>query len=70
MAAGLLQGRTVLLVTHDAAEASRLGHRILLMAPDGLAEAAAPEATPPRDFDAPETLACQGRLLRMMMQAA
>ena len=35
LAAGLLAGRTVLLVTHDPAEAARLGHAILLMTADG-----------------------------------
>ena len=42
LAAGLLAGRTVLLVTHDPAEAARLGHAILLMTPTGVTAAPRP----------------------------
>jgi putative hydroxymethylpyrimidine transport system ATP-binding protein len=70
LAAGLLAGRTVLLVTHDPAEAARLGHAILLMSAGG-ATPAAPPATPPvRPYDDPETLACQARLLSLLRRAA
>ena len=50
LAAGLLAGRTVLLVTHDPLEALRLGERIYVMAgrPASLQPAPAPEGTPPR----------------------
>jgi putative hydroxymethylpyrimidine transport system ATP-binding protein len=69
LAAGLLAGRTVLLVTHDPAEAARLGHAILLMSA-GAATPAAPPATPPvRPYDDPETLACQARLLHLLREA-
>jgi len=70
LAAGLLEGRTVLLVTHDPAEAARLGHAILLMSAGGVTEAAPPSAPPVRAVDDPGTLACQGRLLAMLRQAA
>ena len=50
LAAGLLAGRTVLLVTHDPLEALRLGERIYVMAgrPASLQPAPAPDGPPPR----------------------
>ena len=50
LAAGLLAGRTVLLVTHDPLEALRLGDRIYVMAgrPASLHSAPAPDGPPPR----------------------
>jgi putative hydroxymethylpyrimidine transport system ATP-binding protein len=70
LAAELLDGRTVLLVTHDPGEAARLGHAILLMSPAGVVAAAPPQAPPVRAFDDPETLACQARLLAALRRAA
>ena len=70
LAAGLLAGRTVLLVTHDPGEAARLGHAILLMTPAGVTAAPVPPTPPVRPFDDPETLAAQGRLLALMRRAA
>ena len=54
LAAERLQGRTVLLVTHDPLEALRLGQRILLLAgkPAQLREVAPPVGPPPRDLQA------------------
>ena len=51
LAAELLVGRTVLLVTHDPFEALRLGHRIHVMSgrPARLDEPLAPPGLPPRD---------------------
>ncbi len=69
LAAELLAGRTVLLVTHDPAEAARLGHAILLMTPDGITAAPVPPSPPVRPVDDPATLAAQGRLLAMMRAA-
>ena len=69
LAAGLLAGRTVLLVTHDPAEAARLGNAILLMTASGVTAAPVPPAAPVRPADDPETLAAQGRLLAMMRAA-
>ena len=67
MAARLLSGRTVLMVTHDPAEAARLGDRILVMTPAGLSTHPAPPGPVPRRHDATEVLAAQaaltGRLL-------
>lgn len=69
LAAELLAGRTVLHVTHDAAEAARLGHRVLLMTRDGISAVPPPKTPTPRLYDAPDTLAFQGRLLRLLMEA-
>lgn len=70
LSARLLVGRTVLLVTHDPAEAARLGDRILLLRETGLTEWPAPEPRPPagaRPYDAPGVLALQADLMRGMM---
>ncbi|SDE15703.1 ABC transporter ATP-binding protein [Limimaricola pyoseonensis] len=68
LSAELLAGRTVLHVTHDAGEAARLGRHVLLMSREGLETVTPPTCAPPRRFDAPETLAFQGRLLRQLME--
>ena len=70
LAAELLTGRTVLHVTHDVAEAARMGHRVLLMTTTGIEALTPPPAPPLRAFDAPHTLEFQGRLLRRMMETA
>ncbi len=70
LSARLLADRTVLLVTHDPAEAARLGDRILLLREEGLTEWAAPPPRPEgaaRPYDAPEVLALQADLMRGMM---
>ena len=69
LAADLLRGCTILHVTHDTAEAARLGDRILLMTEAGIASIAPPATPAPRIHDAPETLASQGHLLRLLMAA-
>ncbi|MGA6925205.1 MAG: ABC transporter ATP-binding protein [Desulfosarcina sp.] len=53
LAAELVQGATVLLVTHDPLEALRLGHRIHVMSgsPARLGEAVLPPGRPPRNLD-------------------
>ncbi len=65
LAAGLLAGRTVFLVTHDPAEALRLGQRIHVMAgrPARLDEALLPPGAPPRPLGDP---ACAGLLAELM----
>ena len=65
LAATLLAGRTVLLVTHDPLEALRLGHRIHVMygRPARLDGALMPAGAPPRDVTDPALLALQGDLL-------
>jgi putative hydroxymethylpyrimidine transport system ATP-binding protein len=65
LAATLLAGRTVLLVTHDPLEALRLGHRIQVMSghPARIVGAAPPTGAPPRDLHDPALLARHGDLL-------
>jgi putative hydroxymethylpyrimidine transport system ATP-binding protein len=48
LAAQVLVGRTVLLVTHDPAEATRLGHSIQIMKDTGITAFPPPSGTPPR----------------------
>ena len=69
LAAELLAGCTVLHVTHDAAEAARLGDKVLLMTRDRITPVTPPEGPTPRVYDASDTLAFQGRLLRLLMAA-
>ncbi|GGB23451.1 ABC transporter ATP-binding protein [Allosediminivita pacifica] len=68
LSAEVLAGRTVLHVTHDAAEAARLGQTVLLMTCSGITAIEVPQTPAPRRFDAPETLAFQGHLLRQLME--
>ncbi|MGB0851711.1 MAG: ABC transporter ATP-binding protein [Pikeienuella sp.] len=66
LAAHLLSDRTVLLVTHDPAEAARLGHNIYVMDGGGLTEAPAPETPPIRGLEDPASLACRAWLYRVL----
>jgi putative hydroxymethylpyrimidine transport system ATP-binding protein len=70
LAAEALQGRTVLLVTHDPAEAARLGQSIVVMTQHGLTPCAPPAAPAPRHVDDLETLETQGALLKLLREAA
>ena len=72
LAARLLVGRTVLLVTHDPLEALRLGHRIHVLAgqPARLDAALEPPGAPPRAVTDPALLALQGELLKRLAAAA
>jgi putative hydroxymethylpyrimidine transport system ATP-binding protein len=68
LAAHLLAGRTVLLVTHDPLEALRLGHGIQVMTghPARIAGTPPPPGAPPRDLHDPALLARQGDLLAQL----
>lgn len=72
LAAGLLAGRTVLLVTHSPLEALRLGHEVRIMSglPARLDPPLRPPGEPPRDAAEPALLALQGRLLDRLARAA
>lgn len=70
LAATLLAGRTVLLVTHDPAEAARLSHEIFVMDTNGLAAADVPDSTPIRAYDDPDVFACQSALMTRIREAA
>lgn len=70
LSANLLQDRTVLLVTHDPAEAARLGDRILLLTETGIEDQPIPGPRPQgaaRPYDAPQVLSAQAALLRRML---
>jgi putative hydroxymethylpyrimidine transport system ATP-binding protein len=71
LAATLLAGRTVLLVTHDPLEALRLGHRIHVMAgqPVRIEPPIEPQGQPPRDLHDAPLLALQGDLLARLADA-
>ena len=68
LAAELLAGRTVLLITHDPLEACRLGHRLLVLSGEP-ARLGAPIRVPgpvPRPPDDPSLLRTQGELMRRL----
>ena len=71
LAARLLAGRTVLLVTHDPLEALRLADRIIVMAgrPARLGAPLEPLGSPPRAVDDAEVLELQGVVLRRLAEA-
>ena len=69
LASELLNGRTVLQVTHDPAEAARLGHRIYVMRRSGLHREPVSDSIPPRQVDDPECLRVQGQLHRFLLEA-
>lgn len=69
LAAEWLQHSTILLVTHDPAEAARLGETIYLMSEKGLSEVEPPASAAIRAIDDEAMLACQGRLLKQLREA-
>jgi putative hydroxymethylpyrimidine transport system ATP-binding protein len=66
LAAEVLHGRTVLLVTHDPSEATRLAHQIIIMSAQYAQAWPVPDTPAPRAIDDAQTLACQTRLLAHM----
>ncbi|MCI0508885.1 putative hydroxymethylpyrimidine transport system ATP-binding protein [Chromohalobacter marismortui] len=68
LAARLLAGRTVLLVTHDPLEALRLSDRILILSgqPASLSDVDVPDGHPPRALDAPDVQRMQSHLVRRL----
>ncbi len=72
LAARLLAGRTVVLVTHDPLEALRLGHqvRVLSGTPFRVGPAIEPPGPVPRDPSDPVLLGLQGRLIADLRSAA
>lgn len=66
LAAEVLTTRTVLLVTHDPAEAARLAHQITVMSAQNTQNWPVPETPALRDINAAQTLACQARLLEYL----
>ncbi|MFT6089412.1 ABC transporter ATP-binding protein [Sulfitobacter sp.] len=66
LAAEVLHGRTVFLVTHDPSEATRLAHQIIIMSAQDAQAWPVPDTPAPRAIDDAQTLACQTRLLAHM----
>ena len=66
LAADVLRGRSVILITHDPLEAARLADRGWLMGPEGVAALDLPATAPPRPLDAPETPAAQAARSRRL----
>ncbi len=69
LAMELLSDRTVLLVTHDPAEAARVGHAIHILTEDGLETVPTPTAPAPRPVNDPETLTATGELYAKLRAA-
>lgn len=71
LAAELLVGRTVLMITHDPFEACRLGHHLVVMSgePATLGAPITVSGAIPRAPDDPELLRTQGRLMRLLTDA-
>ncbi|MEL6586092.1 MAG: ABC transporter ATP-binding protein [Pseudomonadota bacterium] len=63
LAAELLAGRTVLLVTHDPAEAARLADQITVLTRKGTEDWPVPDTPALRAINHPQTLNCQAKLL-------
>lgn len=70
LTAEVLEGRTVLLVTHDPAEAARLGHAIKVMTENSLRDVAPPKGDVPRAVDHPDVLKIQASLLAQLREDA
>ena len=70
LAAQHLQGKTILLVTHDPAEAARLGESILVLSMNGIKNVCPPEGGIIRAYDEHTVLGCQGQLLRLLRAEA
>ncbi len=70
LAAELLQGRSVLLITHDPLEACRLGHRLVVLSghPARLGPPISIAGPTPRAPDDAELLRVQGRLMRVLTE--
>ncbi|MEP3297160.1 MAG: ATP-binding cassette domain-containing protein, partial [Pseudoruegeria sp.] len=65
-----LARRTVLLVTHDPAEAARLGDQISIMTQTDLIPMNVPHSSAPRPVNDPATLVLQGQLYQLLREGA
>lgn len=62
----MLKDKTVLLVTHDPAEAVRLAHQLYVMSDNAIRGHRTPANLPPRELEHPVTLAAQAELLKAL----
>ncbi|MFU8863559.1 MAG: ABC transporter ATP-binding protein [Rhodobacterales bacterium] len=67
LAARMLTGRTVVLITHDPLEAARLATRGYLMSTAGAVALALPAEPAPRALSSPATLSAQAALYRHLL---
>lgn len=72
LAAELLAQHTVLLITHDPAEACRLSHRLLVLSPYpfGIDDSHSIAGLPPRAPDDLDSMRSQAELLQQLIKAA
>jgi len=72
LAAELLAQHTVLLITHDPAEACRLSHRLLVLSPYpfGIDDSHSIAGLPPRAPDNLDSMRSQAELLQQLIKAA
>lgn len=72
LAAELLSDRTVLLITHDPAEACRLSHHILVLSkhPGGIDDSHSVAGSPPRALDDPAVIQSQSELMQQLLRGA
>jgi len=70
LAAEVLAGHTVLLITHDAAEACRLSHHLLVIGSAGVETSAPLQGQPPRAVDDLRLLQSQAALLNQLSRIA
>ncbi len=66
----VLEGRTVVMVTHEPLEALRLAEKVFVMGAGGVAEAGVPAAPAPREAGDAEVLRLQAELLARLAEAA
>ncbi|MGJ0480001.1 ABC transporter ATP-binding protein [Pantoea agglomerans] len=70
LAADVLVGHTVLLITHDAAEACRLSHHLLVIGSAGIETCPPLQGQPPRAADDINVLQSQAALLKQLSRIA
>lgn len=72
LAAELLTGHTVLLITHDPMEACRLGHRLVVLSgrPAALDSSVQLPGATPRAIDNPHVVAAQAKLIKLFQENA
>ncbi len=69
LAAELLHDRTILLITHDPAEAVRMGHQVMVFGRNELGVPLVPPGEPLRALDDPTLLPLQAGLLEELLEA-